>query len=55
MDRPQRGFVHDATVLPTPPDEIAFHGKFKDLVARDQAIAVTMRIPGDGVLVTVPV
>lgn len=46
--------LHDGNILETPPDEVSFHYKFKDLVVTDDHVAVTQRIPRDEILIKVP-
>lgn len=46
--------VFDEVILTTPPDEIAFHHKFKDLFIENGNIVVTTRLPGES-LFTIPI
>lgn len=42
--------VFDRIILKTPPDEISFHNKFKDLVINERGVEVLSRIPKDEIL-----
>lgn len=46
--------LYNENILRTPPDEISFHYKFKDLIVNDDYVEVVKRIPGDESLVRVP-
>jgi hypothetical protein len=50
--RKERVIFRD-TILKTPPDEVAFHHKFKDIVIGQESVRVTSRMPSDGPLVDV--
>ena len=42
--------IFDGVILETPPDDISFHNKFKELIVNDSGVEVLSRIPKDEVL-----
>ena len=47
--------IFNKDILKTPPDEISFHYKFKDLIINENFVEVTARIPQDEILARVPI
>lgn len=47
--------IYNKIILKTPPDEVAFHYRFKDIVFKDEKIIITSRTQGDKPLIELPV
>ena len=47
--------LYNSVVLQTPPDDVAFHYKFKDLALDGDNLVITSRVKGDKPIFSLPV